>query len=90
MTKDETGAEHHVNYTGKRTYLFARTVARKWFSGMPLLIRKTGSVKDKFLCPSCNAEITKKSCERAVKSFYKTYIANIKMTVEEKCFKCYD
>ncbi|MQN00459.1 MAG: site-specific DNA-methyltransferase [bacterium LCO1.1] len=83
MTKDETGAEHHVNYTVWSDVFICPHCGKEVVFWDAAVDKETGSVKDKFLCPSCNAEITKKSCERAVKSFLDDYIGEIVNTTKQ-------
>lgn len=83
MTTNESGEERHVNYTVWSDVFICPHCGNEVVFWDVAVDKDTGSVKDKFLCPSCNAELTKKGCSRAVSSFFDDYIGEVISTTKQ-------
>ena len=83
-TKNEIGKPCHINYTVWSDVFICPNCGEEVVFWDAAVNKETGSVKDKFNCPSCNAEITKKGCQRAVHTYLDDYIGELVNTTKQK------
>ena len=82
-TKTSTGREYHVNYTVWSDVFICPHCGKEVVFWNEAVDKETGGVRDSFPCPSCNAELTKKGCERAINSYFDEYIGEVINTTKQ-------
>lgn len=82
-TKDASGRKQHVNYTVWSDVFICPNCGKEVVFWDAAVDKETGSVRDKFFCSNCNAELTKKGCSRAINSFFDEYIGEVVNTTKQ-------
>ena len=82
-TNNKDGKKCHVNYTVFSDVFICPNCGREIVFWDCAVDKETGSVKTKFQCPSCMAELAKKDCERSINSYYDTAVGEVVSTTKQ-------
>jgi len=82
-TANGDGKKCHVNYTVFSDVFICPHCGREIILWDSAVDKETGSVKTKFSCTHCKAEISKKDCERAVESHFDNAVNELVTTTKQ-------
>ena len=82
-TANGDGKKCHVNYTVFSDVFICPHCGREIIFWDSAVDKETGSVKTKFSCTHCKAEISKKDCERAVESHFDNAVNELVTTTKQ-------
>lgn len=82
-TKGQDGAIKHINYTVWSDVFICPHCGHEVVFWDAAVDKETGGVLSEFSCPNCNAEITKKACDRAITTYYDQYIDELISTTKQ-------
>lgn len=82
-TSNKEGRKCHVNYTVFSDVFICPHCGNEIIFWDSAVDKKTGSVKTKFSCTHCMAEISKKDCERAVESHFDNAVHELVTTTKQ-------
>lgn len=80
MFENEKG---HIDYTVWSDVFFCPQCGKEVVFWDAAVDKQTGSVKDEFNCPHCSASMTKKSSDRALKTFLDTKLNEVISTTKQ-------
>lgn len=83
LTKNRSGKKCHVNYTVWSDVFICPHCGKEIVFWDCAVDKETGSVKTKFACTHCFAELTKKDCDRAVESHFDERVNEIVTTTKQ-------
>lgn len=82
-TKNERNEYCHVNYTVYSDVFICPHCGKEIVFWDCAVDKDTGSVKTKFQCSSCKAEVTKKDCDRAIESYFDSVVGEVVSTTKQ-------
>lgn len=82
-TYNSSGKKCHVNYTVYSDVFVCPQCGKEIIFWDCAVDKDSGSVKTKFQCPSCMAELAKKDCERSIYSYYDSAVNEVVSTTKQ-------
>ena len=82
-TKDKKGNTHHINYTVWSDVFICPHCGKEIVFWDVAVDKVSGGVLSEFPCPNCNAKLTKKACNRAITTYFDSYIDELVSTTKQ-------